>query len=185
MSNIQKTQINSNPKGYIKAVFGPMFSGKTTFLIEHINENKASARVFKPTIDNRYSNQHIVSHNKHQVLAQCVSSSEQIKELTPQVESHLYIDEIQFFDKSIVDVCNELKNNGHQIVVAGLDMDSEQKEFATSNKIKEIADEVINLQGKCNACGAPASFTFCKEEKTDQVAVGGPELYECRCSKCI
>ena len=173
--------------GYIEVILGPMFSGKTTYLLNQIVKSGVQGRkVFKPGIDNRYSEHHLVSHRQEKVAAIKVNTSEEILKKLSCLDKDVFIDEIQFFDASIVKVCEKLKESGCHVRLAGLDKDSAQELFDTSEKLRLIADKIHLLKGNCAECGALGEHTFClNSSKKDRIAVGGNEMYECRCDNCI
>ncbi len=173
--------------GYIEVILGPMFSGKTSYLLNQIVKTGIhSSKVFKPVIDNRYSADHLVSHSKEKVAAINVSTGEDILRKISGVDKDIFIDEIQFFDISIVKVCEKLRNSGHHVRLAGLDKDSAQEFFDTSKELLGVADKIHLLKGKCASCGDLGEHTFClNTSKKNKIAVGGDEMYECRCDNCI
>ena len=168
-------------------ILGPMFSGKTTYLLSQISKlGRQNSKVFKPVIDDRYSQGDLVSHQQEKVPALNVSSGEEIFEHLDRLDKYIFIDEIQFFDHSIVQVCKKLRSSGFYVRLAGLHKDSDQQNFTTSEKIRAIADKTHFLEGECAVCGASGEHTYCtSSHKNEQVVVGGAEMYECRCDNCI
>lgn len=172
----------TNHCGWIEVICGGMFSGKTEELIRRIaqvqNENK-TFQLFKPSIDTRYHSTQIVSHNGLYMNAIAVENPQQILELSKDI-AVVGIDETQFFDNSIVDVCNELANMGKRLILAGLDMDYLGKPFGSMPNLMAIAEFVDKLHGKCQISGELASYSFRKVALNDEILLGSDQIYEAR-----
>lgn len=167
-----------------------MFSGKSEELIRRVRRAqlaKQKIAVFKPAIDNRYSTEAVVSHNGTSFEAQPVERSSDIfKYIDPELDV-IAIDEVQFFDKEIVEVLQHLADSGHRVIAAGLDQDFRGEPFGHMPEIMAIAEMVTKLQAVCTVCGAPASRTQRlingKPASYDDpvILVGAHEAYEARC----
>ena len=166
--------------GSIKVICGSMFSGKTEELIRLVKkfrDSKMKTIVFKPLIDNRYSNKMVVSHNKSQIEATVIKTSEDITRFCDGYDV-IAIDEAQFFDQGIIKICNELANQGFQIIIAGLDMDFKGNPFGPMPNLMAIAEYVTKLHTVCMRSGSLAQFTFRKNKNLDQVFIGEKNQYE-------
>ena len=179
--------------GFIEAIVGPMFSGKSEELIRRIKRAqiaKQKVQVFKPAIDDRYSIDKVVSHNGTNINAISVVKAFEIIELLEEDTEVIAIDEIQFFDHSIVDVVREIADLGKRVICAGLDMDFRGEPFGPTPDIMAIAESVDKLTAICVKCGNPATRTQRlingKPAKYDDpiILVGAHETYEARCRKC-
>jgi thymidine kinase len=178
---------NNSKTGWIEIVCGSMFSGKTEELIRRLNRAKiANMRVgiFKPEIDVRYDVGKIVSHNENKANAQPVSSSLQLLHLAESFDV-VGIDEAQFFDEKIVEVCETLANQGKRVIIAGLDMDYTGKPFGPIPHLLSIANYVTKLHAICMQCGGIASYSYRITQNKDQVVLGEKEHYEARCRNCF
>ena len=170
-----------------------MFSGKSEELIRRIRRTqfaKQNAIVFKPCIDNRYSEEDVVSHNGLKVKAVPVSASKDIFDHITEEMDVIAIDEVQFFDGDIVEVVQVLANRGYRVIVAGLDQDFRGLPFGQVPQLMAIAEHVTKLQAVCSVCGSPASRTqrLINEEPASFddpiILVGASESYEPRCRHC-
>lgn len=170
--------------GWIEVVCGCMFSGKTEELIRRVTRAKiAKQRVlmFKPAMDNRYHSKHIVSHDANAIYSQAVSSANEIwDETLKQGADVVGIDEGQFFDEGIVDVCNELANSGVRVIVAGLDMDYRGKPFGQMPYLMAVAEFVTKVHAICVKSGELANYSYRKINSDETVLLGETELYEAR-----
>ena len=168
--------------GWIEVISGCMFSGKTEELIRRLNRAiiaKQKVEIFKPVVDKRYHHQHIVSHNENAIRSTPVNFASDI--LLPAGDCAVVgIDEAQFFDDSIVDICNTLANSGKRVIVAGLDMDYEGKPFGPMPQLLAIAEFVTKVHAICAQTGQLASFSFRLNEDDKQVMLGEKDLYEAR-----
>ena len=177
--------LNSNGNvGWIEVVTGCMFSGKTEELIRRITRAKIakkSVMIFKPAVDNRYHSQHIVSHDANAIYSVPVEKAQDIWEkATAEPVDVIGIDETQFFENDIVDVCNELANSGIRVIIAGLDMDYQGKPFGPMPYLMAVAEYVTKLQAVCAISGELANFSYRKVPSDRQVLLGETESYEAR-----
>jgi thymidine kinase len=164
-----------------------MFSGKTEELMRRIKRaqyGRQKVQVFKPKIDNRYSEDHVQSHDANRILSIPVASAREILDRVEDNTRVVGIDEIQFFDDSIVDVCNKLAYRGMRVICAGLDMDFRGQPFGPMPKLLSVAESVTKLQAVCVVCGQAASRSQKVVGDTSVVAVGAKEMYEARCRFC-
>ena len=170
--------------GWIEVICGSMFSGKTEELMRRINRAKYAKQeviTFKPSVDDRYHKQHIVSHNANQMHSIPVENSAELLKKAIEKEVDLVgIDEVQFFDEGIVDVCNELANRGMRVIVAGLDMDYKGKPFGPMPFLLAIAEFVTKLHAICMKSGELANYSYRIVASADQVVLGETEAYEAR-----
>ena len=173
--------------GWIEVICGCMFSGKSEELIRRLRRTliaRQKVSIFKPKIDNRYSENHIVSHSENKIESRVVEHSKEI--LNGSLESHVVgIDEAQFFDEELVDVCIKLANMGKRVIVAGLDMDYRSQPFEPMPKLMAVAEYVTKTQAICVRCGNPATFTQRTTQEADQVIIGAQNIYEARCRNCF
>lgn len=166
--------------GWIEVVCGSMFSGKTEELIRRIKRAQFAnqkVEIFKPLVDIRYHEESVVSHDKNEISSTPVESSETILLLANDVDV-VGIDEAQFFDDNIVDVCNELANRGIRVIVAGLDMDFKGKPFGPMPNLMAIAEYVTKVHAVCMRTGKPAQFSFKKLNSEKVVELGEKNIYE-------
>ncbi len=180
-------------QGQIEVICGSMFSGKTEELIRRVRRAQIArqrVQVFKPSLDARYATEHVASHNGLRFIAVPVDSAEEIaKRLDPEADV-VAIDEAQFFDESLVTLCDELADRGIRVIVAGLDMDFRGEPFGPMPALLARAEEVTKLRAICVRCGAPASRTqrliSGRPASYDDpvILVGAAETYEARCRHC-
>ncbi|TYR75304.1 thymidine kinase [Rossellomorea vietnamensis] len=176
--------------GWLEVICGSMFSGKSEELIRRVRRAqfaKQEIMVFKPKLDNRYSEEAVVSHNGTSVIAKPVESSlEILGEVTASVDI-VAIDEVQFFDEGIVEVVQKLADAGHRVVTAGLDQDFRGEPFGPMPRLMAAAEQVTKLQAVCSVCGSPASRTQRLIDGRPAgyddpiILVGASEAYEPRC----
>jgi len=179
--------------GWLEVISGCMFAGKTEELIRRINVlsyAKKKIKVFKPAIDNRYSNTKVVSHAGSSVDSIVVANARDILNHVDEKVDVVAIDEVQFFDKDIVAVCDQLANEGKRVMVAGLDMDFRGEPFNVMPILITSAEFVTKLTAVCTTCGAPATRTqrLVNGEAASYhdpiILVGASESYEARCRHC-
>lgn len=179
--------------GWLEVISGCMFAGKTEELIRRINVlsyAKKNIKVFKPAIDNRYSNTKVVSHAGSSVDSIVVANARDILNHVDESVDVVAIDEVQFFDKDIVAVCDQLANDGKRVMVAGLDMDFRGEPFNVMPILITSAEFVTKLTAVCTTCGAPATRTqrLVNGEAASYhdpiILVGASESYEARCRHC-
>ena len=166
--------------GSIEVICGSMFSGKTEKLIQRVKKARAigmKVKVFKPLIDNRYSNISVVSHNDNKLKATIVKSPEEIKKYSTGY-NFVEIDEAQFFDNKIVEVCNTLANKGTKIIIAGLDMDYKGNPFGPMPYLMSISEYVTKLHATCSRTGNLAQFTYRKNKNDNLIVIGEKDQYE-------
>jgi thymidine kinase len=172
--------------GRIEVVCGSMFSGKTEELIRRLRRAqfaKQKVEIYKPAIDVRYSEEDVVSHDKNHILSTPIDSSASILLLSSDIDV-VGIDEAQFFDMGIIDVCNELANRGVRVIVAGLDMDYKGVPFGPMPALCAIADDVTKVHAICVNCGNLAYVSHRKVESTQRVLLGETTEYEPLCREC-
>tara|TARA_B100000579_G_C22848020_1_gene865577 strand:- start:1675 stop:2232 length:558 start_codon:yes stop_codon:yes gene_type:complete len=181
--------IRSQKKGSIEIICGPMFSGKTEELIRRLKRSiiaKKKILVFKPKLDNRYSDDCVVTHNKNSIESISIDDSEAKKILTLSKEINtIGIDEIQFFSNDIVSICIELAKNGKRVIASGLDKDYEGKPFGIIPNILCEAEYVTKLNAICNNCGDYAYFTKRISNNKKQILLGEKDIYEANCRSCF
>lgn len=173
-------------RGTVEVITGSMFSGKTEELIRRLRRAQFAGlkvEIFKPVVDTRYSETRIVSHDDRWILSTPVDNAALILLLAGEVDV-VGIDEAQFFDSSLVDVCNNLADSGIRVVVAGLDMDFQGKPFGSMPAIMAIAEFVTKVQAICVRCGSLAHYSFRKSFESKVVMLGSENLYEPLCRKC-
>ena len=173
-------------QGWIEVVCGSMFSGKTEELLRRIKRAKfANQKILlvKPSVDKRYSDKKVVSHQGSSQEAILVNSSKEILEVWKK-ERVVAIDEAQFFDEDIVEVCNTLAKNGARVIIAGLDMDFKGVPFGPMPKLLAIAEYVTKVHAVCLSCGNLAQFSHRIVKDQKQVMLGAVEEYEPLCRDC-
>lgn len=176
----------ANKKGSIEVICGSMFSGKTEELIRRLKRAqfaKQKVEIFKPKIDTRYHEMDVVSHDANAIMSTPVPSSSNILLLANDVDV-VAIDEAQFFDMELVNVCNKLANAGTRVIVAGLDTDFEGKPFGPMPQLMAVAEHVTKVHAICMQCGALANYSFRKTTDTSLVMLGETESYEPLCREC-
>lgn len=174
-------------KGWIEVISGSMFSGKTEELIRRLRRARFAQQkveIFKPLIDTRYSKNEVVSHDANAILSTPVESSQTILLLTADVDV-VGIDEAQFFDPGIVDVCIYLANQGIRVIVAGLDMDFKGKPFVPMPQLMAVAEYVSKVHAICMECGNLANFSHRLSEEEKLVVLGEKNEYEPLCRTCF
>jgi thymidine kinase len=173
--------------GWIEVICGCMFSGKTEELIRRLNRAliaKQKVEIFKPAIDRRYHDEQIVSHSDRAVRSTPVQFASDLLLLAGDCDV-VGVDEAQFFDDAIVEVCNTLANSGKRVIVAGLDMDFEGKPFGPMPNLLAIAEFVTKVHAICAQTGELASFSFRLGENTTRVLLGEKDQYEARSRKAF
>jgi thymidine kinase len=169
--------------GHIEVICGSMFSGKTEELIRRIRRaeiGRQRVKVFKPKIDNRYSEFLIVSHSEQSYPSEIIDNAEEMLDRSFDVEV-IGIDEAQFFDSNLVQVCQALADSGKRVIVAGLDQDYRAMPFEPIPQLLAVAEYITKTLAICVVCGAPANRTQRVTKSTDRVLVGGENYYEARC----
>ncbi|MBL7033902.1 MAG: thymidine kinase [Candidatus Delongbacteria bacterium] len=172
--------------GWIEVVCGPMFSGKTEELIRRLRRAqiaKQRVAIFKPKIDDRFSTDHIVSHSEARIPSVAVDTPQEIEELAMEAQV-IGIDEAQFFDESLVAVCEALADAGKRVIVAGLDTDFRTKPFEPIPQLLARAEYITKALAICMQCGNPANRTQRITSDSRKVVVGASDIYEARCRNC-
>ena len=179
--------------GWIEVICGSMFSGKTEELIRRVKRvviARQQVQVFKPLLDNRYLEEKVSSHDGLQWDAAVVGSASEILEMVKDGTDVVAVDEVQFFDWTITDVCEQLARRGKRVIVTGLDMDFRGEPFGPVPVLMAQAETVDKLQAICAVCGAPASRTqrlingMPADYDEPQILVGAKEVYQARCRRC-
>lgn len=176
----------SHRPGRIEVVCGSMFSGKTEELIRRMKRAefaKQKVEIFKPSLDTRYSQEDVVSHDQNAIHSTPIDSSGAILLLASDIEV-VGIDEAQFFDEGLVEVCNHLANNGVRVIVAGLDMDYKGVPFGPIPALCAIADEVTKVHAICVKCGSLAYVSHRLINNDRRVLLGEKDEYEPLCREC-
>jgi thymidine kinase len=176
----------SGKRGTIEVITGSMFSGKTEELIRRLRRAQFAGlkvEIFKPSLDKRYSEDRVVSHDDKSIVSTPVDNASSILLLSGEVDV-IGIDEAQFFDSSIVEVCNKLADDGVRIVVAGLDMDFMGNPFGPIPALLSIAEYITKVHAICMRCGSLAQYSFRKSEEEQVVLLGEKDKYEPLCREC-
>jgi len=178
--------IRGDRRGWIEVICGSMFSGKTEELIRRLKRAKIAnlkTEIFTPAIDVRYDEIKIVSHDENAIQSTPVGNSQQILLLAGDVDV-VGVDEAQFFDPEIANVCDELAFRGVRVIVAGLDMDYLGNPFGQIPNLLSKADYITKLHAICVRCGNIANYSYRKVPNEDQVMLGAKDVYEPRCRTC-
>jgi thymidine kinase len=178
--------INGEKRGWIEVICGSMFSGKTEELIRRLKRARIAnqkVEIFKPSLDTRYHEQNIVSHDENAIPSTPIDNSQTILLLASGVEV-IGIDEAQFFDDQLPEVCDQLAFQGIRVIVAGLDMDYKARPFGQMPFLLARADYITKLHAICVKCGNIANYSFRKKEAATQIVLGEKDLYEPRCRQC-
>jgi thymidine kinase len=173
-------------KGSIEVITGSMFSGKTEELIRRLRRSDYAGlkvEIFKPSLDKRYSETRVVSHDDKSIVSTPVDNASAILLLAGNVDV-VGIDEAQFFDDSVVEVCNTLADNGVRVVIAGLDMDFTGKPFGPMPALLAVAEYVTKVHAICMRCGNLAQYSFRKSAEEQVVLLGEKNIYEPLCRNC-
>ena len=173
--------------GWIEVIAGCMFSGKTEELIRRMRRAQIARQkiaIFKPKVDTRFSPDHIVSHSEAKLLSTVVETSSDVLRLAG--DAHVVgIDEAQFFDMGIVDVAENLANQGKRVIIAGLDQDYRGKPFEPIPQLLAVAEYITKTLAICVVCGNPADRTQRTTSASERVLVGAKDSYEARCRRCF
>ena len=186
MASTYHTTGERKKQGRIEVVCGSMFSGKTEELIRRLKRAifaKQKVVIFKPSIDTRYSEADVVSHDHNSISSTPVSSPKSILKLAQNFDV-VGIDEAQFFDKGLTNVCDQLANQGIRVIVAGLDMDYLGVPFGPIPDLSAIADEVTKVHAICVRCGALAYLSHRLTHNSERVLLGEQSEYEPLCREC-
>jgi thymidine kinase len=180
-------RIKYNDIGWIEIICGSMFSGKTEELIRRMRRAQIAnlkVEIFKPKIDTRYDENKVVSHNANAIQSTPVSNSQEILLLADDAKV-IGIDEAQFFDDGLPDVCEKLALRGVRVIVAGLDMDFLGNPFGPIPNILAKAEYITKVHAICQVCGSLASHSFRKIADKNKVLLGEKDSYEPRCRACF
>ena len=172
--------------GRIEVVCGSMFSGKTEELIRRIKRARIAqqqVKIFKPCIDTRYSDVEVVSHDAQSVASVPVASATELVALAQSADV-VGVDEAQFFDEGLVEVCNTLANQGKRVIVAGLDMDFRGQPFGPMPALCAVAEDVTKVHAVCVRCGELAQYSHRLVAGDNQVMLGEMQTYEPLCRQC-
>jgi thymidine kinase len=179
--------LGAKRRGWIEVICGSMFSGKTEELIRRLKRArfaKQKVEIFKPQIDTRYSVEEVVSHDSNSIPSTPVTSSGNILLLASGVDV-IGIDEAQFFDNNLADVCNKLADQGIRVIVAGLDMDFKGKPFGPIPQIMACAEHVTKVHAICVKCGNLAQYSHRLSDTDKLVLLGETDVYEPLCRTCF
>ncbi len=175
-------------QGWIEVIVGSMFSGKSEELIRRVRRAQIArqkVQVFKPGMDTRYSEDHVVSHSDMRLPSESVTTSAQLQQLVRPATEVVGIDEGQFFDAELPMVCNALADMGKRVIVAGLDQDYLGKPFEPMPQLLAIAEYITKTLAICMVCGNPANHTQRLVASSDRVLLGAQGMYEARCRRCF
>ncbi len=177
---------NTGRSGWIEVITGSMFSGKTEELIRRLkraNFANLKVEIFKPVIDTRYSESKVVSHDSNSIVSTQVESASNISLMANNVDV-VGIDEAQFFDNGLMEVCNRLADSGIRVIVAGLDMDFKGNPFGPVPALISIAEYVTKVHAICMRCGNLAHYSYRKSDTDKIVLLGEKDIYEALCRNC-
>lgn len=172
--------------GSIEVICGSMFSGKTEELIRRLKRAQFANQkieIFKPVTDNRYSDVDVVSHDLHSIKSKPITSPSEMLDIAPDVMV-VGIDEAQFFDASLVDVCQQLANRGIRVIAAGLDTDYLGKPFGPIPSLLAVAEDVQKVHAICVKCGGLANHSHRLSKSKELVVLGEKDIYEPLCRQC-
>jgi thymidine kinase len=184
--NRNRLQASQPRTGWIEVVCGSMFSGKTEELIRRLNRAniaRQKVEIFKPALDTRYHESDVVSHSDRSIRSTPVQAAQEILLLSGDCDV-VGIDEAQFFDSEIVEVCNKLADSGKRVIVAGLDMDFAGNPFGPMPALMSVAEYVTKVHAICVVCGEIAQYSYRKVASQEKVLLGETDSYEARCRKC-
>jgi thymidine kinase len=174
--------------GWIEAICGPMFSGKSEELIRRLRRARIARKrvqVFKPILDNRYSVAEIVSHGDHRMASEALNSPSEIIQRLDWRTQVVGIDEANFFGSGLIDVAQQLADSGKQVIIAGLDTDFMGRPFAPMPDLLAHAESITKTLAICMRCGNPAKHTQRLVESEELIVVGASGMYEARCRRCF
>jgi len=183
---LEKDIDNTKGRGWIEVICGSMFSGKTEELIRRLKRAKIARQrveIFKPAIDVRYDDEKVVSHDSNEIMSTPVPGSSNIILMASDVDV-VGIDEAQFFDAGLPEVCTQLANSGVRVIVAGLDMDFKGKPFGPIPQLLAVAEYITKVHAICVKCGNLAHFSHRTVTNEKLVMLGEKESYEPLCRHC-
>jgi len=186
MDFLENSVRSTGKRGSIEVITGSMFSGKTEELIRRLRRAQFAGlkvEIFKPSLDNRYSDIRVVSHDEKSIVSTPVDNASAILLLAGDVDV-IGVDEAQFFDNSIVEVCNKLADKGIRVIATGLDMDFMGNPFGPIPALLSIAEYVTKLHAICMRCGNLAQYSFRKSDEDQVVVLGEKDKYEPLCRSC-
>ena len=178
---------NHKKSGCIEVVCGSMFSGKTEELIRRLRRAQFANQkiaIFKPSIDKRYSDVEVVSHDFHKITSKPVKEASQMLDIDPEVQV-VGIDEAQFFGEELVEVCQTLADRGVRVIAAGLDTDFKGVPFGPIPKLMAVAEDVQKVHAICVKCGNLANHSHRLSKSKDLVLLGEKDVYESLCRECF
>jgi thymidine kinase len=184
----EQLQYQRGNLGWIEVICGSMFSGKSEELIRRLRRAQIArqrVQIFKPKLDNRYDEDHIVSHSEMKIKSQLVTNANEIIDQLEGRTQVVGVDEGQFFDLDLVGVCNKMADSGKRVIVAGLDQDFRGRPFDPMPQLLAIAEYITKTLAICVRCGAPANRTQRLVEGSDRLLVGATGSYEARCRLCF
>ena len=186
MDFIENSGRSAGKRGSIEVITGSMFSGKTEELIRRLRRARFAGlkvEIFKPSLDNRYSEKRVVSHDERSIVSTPVDNAASILLLSGGVDV-VGIDEAQFFDDYLVEACNKLADSGVRVVVAGLDMDFMGKPFGPIPALLAVSEYITKVHAICMRCGSLAQYSFRKSTESQVVLLGEKDKYEPLCRDC-
>jgi thymidine kinase len=186
MEFLENSVDNAGKRGSVEVIAGSMFSGKTEELIRRLRRAKFAGlkvEIFKPAVDTRYSEDMVVSHDEKSIMSTPVENASSILLLTSGVEV-VGIDEAQFFDNSLIEVCTMLADSGTRVIVAGLDMDFSGRPFGPMPALMATAEFVTKVHAICVRCGNLANYSYRKTKSEKVVVLGEKDIYEPLCRSC-
>lgn len=187
MEFLENTGKAAGRRGWVEVITGSMFSGKTEELIRRLRRATfagLNVQIFKPAVDNRYSEKRVVSHDEKSIVSTPVDHPSSILLLSGDAEV-IGIDEAQFFDESLPEVCSQLADRGVRVIVAGLDMDFMGNPFGPMPALLAVAEYITKVHAICTRCGSLAQYSFRKSEDHRVVLLGEKDKYEPLCRDCF
>jgi thymidine kinase len=180
--------VRAASQGWLEVIVGSMFSGKSEELIRRVRRAQIArqrVQIFKPAVDIRYADDHIVSHSELRLEAEAVSSSADLLSKVRSDTEVVGVDEGQFFDAALPAACTELANRGMRVIVAGLDQDYLGRPFEPMPHLLAVAEFITKTRAICVVCGHPANHTQRLVHSADRVLLGAHGTYEARCRRCF
>ena len=175
-------------RGWIEVICGSMFSGKSEELIRRLRRAEIArqeVQVFKPRIDDRFDEDHIVSHSRQRISSQRVTTSAELFAAVEPGTRVVGVDEAQFYDDGLIDVCQRLASEGRRVIIAGLDQDYLGRPFEPIPQLLAVAEYITKTLAICIQCGAPANHSQRLIASDERVVVGAEDVYEARCRACF
>ncbi len=188
VNDIEPTLHLHGNAGWVEVIAGSMFSGKSEELIRRLRRAKIArqkVQVFKPELDSRFSDGHIVSHSEMRHESANIRAAAEVLAKVEADTEVVGIDEGQFFDNELVNVANELARRGVRVIIAGLDQDYTGKPWEPMPQLLAIAEYITKTHAICMKCGQPANYSQRTFESDERVAVGASDKYEARCRRCF